>query len=589
MRESVVEKLRKDFVLQEIVLNSTAVPALAYFALTCFSFAQNNISIFTILTVVASTAAVLYGYTQRKLSSRSIYQVIQNSLTGKADAETRLRAKIQAFQFPYITAGTFLIRWMCIGNLIVVVPFVYINELTVTNYLLIVLMLFFAGITSMPFAFLNSERAVSEFLKIPEIAAIDVQKHRYLRLRITPKILLLLLFIVIPPMGTLIVGIFSALQNNIEISSIKFGFFILILQAMFLSVLNGALFTRNNKNSLTEIITFLKDIAEDEGDLRKTITSTSNDEFGDLAKWFNRFIKKLHTMIKQISINAISLEKSAKNFADLSKQASDMGSKSSLHSKTVASSAEEMSTNLTTVAAAMEQSTINVNLVAAATEQMTSTISEIAKNSENARQIADQAVAYAKSASAQVDELGKAARKINKVTETINDISQQTNLLALNATIEAARAGESGRGFAVVANEIKELAKQTVESTHEIRRRIEGIQSSTSGTVSKIGEISKVTDDVNEIISAIAAAVEEQQVTTKEIAANIAQASTGNQEINHNIAQASLVSNEIAEDISEVHKFSNEMSEGSDAISNSSKKLANLSDRLKKMVDQFKL
>ncbi len=589
MEKVVVQKLRKDFITQEIILNSTAVPALTYFALTCFSFAKDNVSIFALLTVIASSAALLYGYTQRKISSRAIYQAIQNSLTGKVDPETQLRAKIQAFQFPYITAGTFLIRWTVIGNLIVVVPFLLRNELTFTNYLLVLSMLFFAGITTMPFAFLNSERAVSEFLKLPEIAAIDVQQHNYLKLQITPKIILLLLFILIPPVGNLITGVFSALQNDIEISAIKLGFFILVFQALFFSILNGVLFTRNIKRSLTEIISFLKDIAEDEGDLRKTITSTSNDEFGELAKWFNRFIKKLRVMIKQISENATLLEKSSKSFADLSRQASDMGSKTSLHSKTVAASAEEMSSNLTSVAAAMEQSAINVNLVATATEQMTSTISEIAGNSEKARLIANQAVSYAKNASAQVDELGNAAREISKVTDTINDISQQTNLLALNATIEAARAGEAGRGFAVVANEIKELAKQTGESTHEIRGQIEGIQNSTSGTISQIGKISKVTDDVNEIVSAIAAAVEEQQVTAREIAGNISQTSAGNQEINHNIAQTSLVSNEIARDISEVHNFSIEMSQGSDAISKSMKELASLSDRLKKMVDQFKI
>jgi len=80
--------------------------------------------------------------------------------------------------------------------------------------------------------------------------------------------------------------------------------------------------------------------------------------------------------------------------------------------------------------------------------------------------ITDEAVSEAKSASDNVDELGKAAQEISKVTEAITEISEQTNLLALNATtIEAARAGEAGKGFAVVANEIKELARQTAEAT----------------------------------------------------------------------------------------------------------------------------
>jgi methyl-accepting chemotaxis protein len=90
---------------------------------------------------------------------------------------------------------------------------------------------------------------------------------------------------------------------------------------------------------------------------------------------------------------------------------------------------------------------------------MTSTINEIAQKPEKARDITNEAVAQAKSASERIDKLGKAADEIGKATETITEISEQTNLLALNATIEAARAGEAGKGFAVVATEIKELAK----------------------------------------------------------------------------------------------------------------------------------
>lgn len=156
---------------------------------------------------------------------------------------------------------------------------------------------------------------------------------------------------------------------------------------------------------------------------------------------------------------------------------------------------------------------------------MTTTINEIAQNTEKANTITGEAVSEAKGASDNVDELGSAAQEISKVTETVTEISEQTNLLALNATIEAARAGDAGKGFAVVANEIKELARQTAEATQDIKRRIEGIQDSTSGTVTKIQQISKVINDVNDIVSTIASSVEEQSVTTKEIATNVAQAS----------------------------------------------------------------
>ena len=156
-------------------------------------------------------------------------------------------------------------------------------------------------------------------------------------------------------------------------------------------------------------------------------------------------------------------------------------------------------------------------------------------------------------------ELGRSAQDIGKVTEAINEISEQTNLLALNATIEAARAGEAGKGFAVVANEIKELAKQTA-ATQEIKEKIDGIQNSTSGTITQISSILKVINDANEIVGTIATAVEEQSVTTKEIANNVAQASSGISEVNENLASSNSAASDISNEISIVSTSIGEIS-----------------------------
>ena len=89
----------------------------------------------------------------------------------------------------------------------------------------------------------------------------------------------------------------------------------------------------------------------------------------------------------------------------------------------------------------------------------------------------------------------------------------------------------------MVANEIKELARQTADATQEIKGKIDSIQNSSAGTVTEIEQISKVINDVNEIVTSIAASVEEQSVTAKEIANNVSQASKGIQEVNENVAQ----------------------------------------------------
>jgi methyl-accepting chemotaxis protein len=163
----------------------------------------------------------------------------------------------------------------------------------------------------------------------------------------------------------------------------------------------------------------------------------------------------------------------------------------------------------------------NLALVVQASEDMSLTVGEIAKNAENARQRTANAVKSAESAQQSVDALGVAAGEINKIIDVIVEIAEQTKLLALNATIEATRAGEAGKGFAVVAGEVKDLAKQTNDATADIRKRIDSMQASTSDTIHEITQISGVIHSVDDIVSTIASAVEQQSVTTRDISGNI--------------------------------------------------------------------
>ncbi|MCJ8499554.1 HAMP domain-containing methyl-accepting chemotaxis protein [Desulfatitalea alkaliphila] len=333
----------------------------------------------------------------------------------------------------------------------------------------------------------------------------------------------------------------------------------------------------------------LQDIAQGEGDLTKRLDSSAKDELGHLAYWFNAFMDKLQSLIKEMAQNATTLHNSANTLAELSAHMSASAEDVSGKSDTVASAVEEMSTNIGNVAAAMEQSSTNTNVVASSAEEMSSTINEIAQNAEKARTISDQAVSTTRESSAQMGALGQAAMDVGKVVETITDISEQVNLLALNATIEAARAGEAGKGFAVVANEIKELAKQTANATQEIKGKIANIQESTNGAVTGIDEISGVIKTINDIVGTIAAAVEEQSTATQEIAGNIAQISTGIQEVNENVGQSSTVASQISQEILAVNQASSEMASGSGQVKNSAEDLLGISQKLTAVVNSFKV
>ncbi len=341
--------------------------------------------------------------------------------------------------------------------------------------------------------------------------------------------------------------------------------------------------------SLNQLIHLVKDLAEGDGDLTKRITVVGKDETGDLAQWINLFVEKLHTIIKEVSQNADALNHSSNELTTISQEMSEGASQASMKSNNVATASEEMNVTMTSVAAASEEAATNVSMVASASEEMAITVKEIAKNSEKARSVTNDAVQKAQGATANISKLDEAADQISKVTEVITEISEQTNLLALNATIEAARAGEAGKGFAVVANEIKELAKQTAEATQEIKARIDGIQQSSLQTVDQITVISRVIKDVDEIVSTIAASVEEQAVTTQEIAGNVAQASAGINEVNQNMAQSSNVSTHIAQEIAEVNEAAGMLANSGSQVNMSSEALAELSQKLHQTVKRFKL
>lgn len=197
--------------------------------------------------------------------------------------------------------------------------------------------------------------------------------------------------------------------------------------------------------------------------------------------------------------------------------------------------AAETGTQTTAVASASEEASANVQTVATAAEELTASIGEISRQVNEASSIAKEAVATVQKTDETVRGLAKSAEAIGKVIELINGIAAQTNLLALNATIEAARAGDAGKGFAVVANEVKVLATQTAHATSEIGAQIGAIQSVSEEAVTAIRSIGQTIQRVSEISHAIARAVEEQGVATREIACSVTQVAQGTAEVSRNI------------------------------------------------------
>ncbi|QAU44986.1 methyl-accepting chemotaxis protein [Bradyrhizobium guangzhouense] len=178
---------------------------------------------------------------------------------------------------------------------------------------------------------------------------------------------------------------------------------------------------------------------------------------------------------------------------------------------------------------------MSVDSVAAAAEELSASINDISQQAAHAAGIAGRAVTQARETDGTVQGLQKSAGRIGEVVGLINTIAAQTNLLALNATIEAARAGEAGRGFAVVASEVKSLASQTAKATEEISEQIADIQKVAGEAIDAIQTIGGIIGEVNEVATAIAAAVQEQGAATQEITRSTQYAAQGTRNVSDNI------------------------------------------------------
>ncbi len=370
------------------------------------------------------------------------------------------------------------------------------------------------------------------------------------------------------------------------------GFYILALMAVVLmaaGLISSFVLMRLIIRPLSLMKTRIVDITEDRADLTDSLAVTSGDEIGELCSWFNKLMDKIRAMLADVARNSNEVAGASKGLLQLAGSLNNYADTMTKTSSEAASSTDDMSSNMNTVAAAMEEFTVNIGTVATNSEEMSATISEIAVSTGKAKEMTVRAVSAANKATVQVSELGAATRDIGKVTESITAISSQTNLLALNATIEAARAGEAGRGFAVVANEIKELAQQTARETEEIRSRIQGIQHATSQTVTEIGEITTVIDDVDAIVGSIAAAVEEQSVTTRDIAENVGQASVGVQQVNQSVAQTDSLVRDIARDVGQVRTVAVDVTSTAKSVHQNAENLSGLAGNLDAMVSKFKI
>ncbi|MDR8366859.1 methyl-accepting chemotaxis protein [Pseudomonas frederiksbergensis] len=365
-------------------------------------------------------------------------------------------------------------------------------------------------------------------------------------------------------------------QTDVMSSATQLTWLIAIIAAVlavFFAIV-GASFASLIVRPIRSVASGLEGIAQGEGDLTKNLQIRGSDETAQLANWFNQFLAAIRNLIQSIGGAATKILATSQSSTQVS---SDM-------------------------AEAAGRQREAVDMVSTAFHEMVATANEVARSCSQAAESADSGQRQAREGQQQIDaavssvdrlsqeieqsaqsmqQLERDSNDIQSILGTIRSIAEQTNLLALNAAIEAARAGEQGRGFAVVADEVRALAKRTADSTAEI----DGL----------LGNLAKRTSQVTQQMHA-SLEVSQQSVTrigeARSSFGQIRESVDVIRDMNTQIATAAEEQHQVAEDInrhiSQIHGDAQLVAELANSARLDSQSLAGLSNELDGLVRRFR-
>tara|TARA_R110001583_G_scaffold67490_9_gene192977 strand:- start:67 stop:2025 length:1959 start_codon:yes stop_codon:yes gene_type:complete len=348
-------------------------------------------------------------------------------------------------------------------------------------------------------------------------------------------------------------------------------FAIIVFVFIFISLILAKSLTR----PINELAILFEKLGQGEGDLSYRLDDTGNNEVSRLASGFNGFISNIHLVIRDVSSNSKEVRQTSLQVSDGAEQSRlqaqeqrDLATQVATAIGEMGATISEIATNATHAADATNMATTQAEEALIVVQQSTHRIDEMAQNME--------------SVSGTIESLANRSNNINTVLDVIRSISEQTNLLALNAAIEAARAGEQGRGFAVVADEVRNLAQRASKSTDEIHQMITLLQNDSKLAV----------DGVRESREKAILGLEGAQQTNSalnDIVENIKQLSDLNTQVATATEEQSMVVNEINKHVHSISDSTESSVTISENMASSSESLSDMAKNLDSLVARFKI
>ncbi|MCA4023947.1 methyl-accepting chemotaxis protein [Vibrio vulnificus] len=376
------------------------------------------------------------------------------------------------------------------------------------------------------------------------------------------------------PVGTVKVFFDTAILEQKLRESLLLNIIELVVLDLIISIVIVAVLAATVLRPIRQLTEVIHDLSSGDGDLSNKLAPARFKEFDDITDGINTFTESLRVIVQDVSLSSVTLEEKARANGTAARANADKLDQQRHQLTIVAAAATELNHSVSIVADTAAQTADQAHTATDLTHSVNEAIEKSASEIVNMREEMDHV-------NQEMHILVEEGDKITTVLNVINDISEQTNLLALNAAIEAARAGEQGRGFAVVADEVRNLAVKTSQSTEQIQKNIVALGNATNSVEQELSRIAS-------LLEKTASRVSESQHSVNQVQELISIISDRNGQISQATEEQRQAVEEISQAIVEASEASNDVSSGAVQTAQRTEEVLNLSKNIAQHMKKFR-